>query len=490
MDQSNRPHLKLLRFDRRKWSLKTIESGDEDVIDAAFDLEGRYRIRVLRGDSPNEGIVFHRATDEDPWEEITFPAWWEGHGFDTSGSIYYLSYPENGKRVLRGFDLVEGEFTPGIVSDPVYGIEPSLIRDPGNGAVLGFSYDADKPVVRYTDPTVRSVMDLVQRSFPDRAHRFVGLHAQGGIIFESWGDRYPHQLSRLRLQEGELSLLGNSRPRLVPEELGRMYPFSCETRDGATVHGYYTLPASLEEKPAEPLPTVVLVHGGPRDRDRWAFNPEVQFYARMGYAVLQVNYRGSSSLYSVHDLTLLDACRLGPPDVADATRWAIAEGIADPARIAINGGSFGGYIALACAADDPELYRCAVGLGGVYDMDRQLVEEMRDPTARRRMLWHEAFYGDLERNRDIYSEVSPLHRAANVRIPVYLLHGGADDTVYRSQSIRMEKALRQAGVEVEIDTPWWFGHGALNEEQNIRYNKRIYRFIEKHIGPARQNPDA
>jgi dipeptidyl aminopeptidase/acylaminoacyl peptidase len=483
-NQSTKPYRQLLRFDANRWSLKTIESEEVDVLQADFDLQGNYRLRALRGDNPDEGIFYHRAHDEAGWEKIDLPDWCLTYGFDPSGKQLYVTYPIDGKRVMQGFNVEANQLSGGLIQDPVYDIEPDLIRDPGNGAVLGIHYETDKPVIRYFDRNVAQVMNLIQRSFPDEVHRFIGLHPEGGIIFASWGDRCPYKISRLDLTTNALSLLGSSRPEINAADLGRMYPFSCDSRDGTTIRGYYTLPAGMAEKPEQPLPTVVLVHGGPRVRDYWEFNPEVQFYARLGYAVLQVNYRGSSGLYGANDLTLLDACRLGPTDVVDATRWAIEEGIVDPKRIAINGGSFGGYIALACAADEPDLYQCAVGVAGVYDFDRQIVEQMRDPTARDRMQWRQSYYGDLESNREEYQAISPLHRAEAVTIPVYLLHGGADETVFRSQSTRMERALKEAGVPVEIDTPVWYGHGARNEAQDIRYNQRIYRFIEKHLGAA------
>lgn len=481
---SSRPFPQLMRFNAARWSLKSIDTDDEEVIGADFDLQGRYRLRFVRDDTPDQAIFFHRKDENSPWEPIDLPAWLDSYGFDPSGNLLYITYPIDGKRVMQGFNVGSNQLTGGKIEDPVYDIIPDLIRDPGNGKLLGIHYEADKPVVKYFDPDVAKVMNLVQRSFLNEAHRFLGLHASGGILFASWGDRCPYKISRLDLETMELSLIGSSRPEIDSEKLGHMYPFFCEARDGMTIRGYYTLPLGQEEKPAKPLPTVVLIHGGPRARDFWEFNSEVQFLARMGYAVLQVNYRGSDALYGVTDLTLLDACRFGPKDVADATRWAIGQGIADPKRIAISGGSFGGFIALSCAEDEPDLYKCAVGVAGVYDFDRQIVENMRDPSSRRFMEWRQSFFGDLETNRAEYQKVSPINRASSVKIPVYLLHGGADDTVFRSQSTRMERALREGGVEVEIDTPTWYGHGALFAAQNIKYNQRIYRFLEKHLGAA------
>ena len=255
-----------------------------------------------------------------------------------------------------------------------------------------------------------------------------------------------------------------------------MKSVSYAARDGATVYGYLTLPKSG----SAPNPLLMVVHGGPAVRDVWGFNPEVQFLAKLGYAVLQVNYRGSTGYgISYARKNILEVCRFGISDVADGARWAVRNGYADPDRIAIYGGSFGGYAALAGAAFESDLYRCAIGYAGVYDWVQQMKEDKKD--FREYVKWRNKYYPDLDDHRKEYESISPRFAAQNVNCPVLLIHGGSDLRVQSRQAKLMQRALKAAGKECEMIINNWGIHGLPKESKRIEFYVSVARFLQRHM---------
>jgi len=324
-------------------------------------------------------------------------------------------------------------------------------------------------------------MKLVQDTLPDMTHIFMGFRGSDSIIFKSFSDRQPTIVHDLNIKERSLNRVLEEMPDIDPDKMASMTPFTCETSDGATIRGYYTLPPKHVAKGKKKFPTIVMVHGGPRARDYWGFDPEVQFYAQMGFAVLQVNYRGSSQLYQEHVYNLVECCKYSVDDVADATQWFIDQGFADPKHIGIFGWSFGGYTALASAARYPDLYQCAMGAAGVYNW-QHLIEDHEKDDFSNMMEWSTDFWGDIDEDWDDYALYSPINQVDQIKIPVYLLHGRADGVVGASQSRKMYSALKDAGVDVKLDTPSWVGHGLYKDQRRrLKYVRQIYDFLAEHL---------
>jgi dipeptidyl aminopeptidase/acylaminoacyl peptidase len=257
-------------------------------------------------------------------------------------------------------------------------------------------------------------------------------------------------------------------------------PIELAARDGLKLHGYLSFPPGQET--AKHLPTVVLVHGGPYGiRDSWNFDPLVQLLATHGYAVLQVNYRGSSGYgekfmlagYQEWGAKMQD-------DVTDATHWAIAQGIADPQRICIFGGSYGGYAALEGAVKEPDLYKCAIGYAGIYDL--ALMSYRGDvPESINGENYLRTVLGD---NTNVLAQRSPINQLDQLKAKVMLVVGGEDKRVPPIQGNNLHEALLKRNIAHE----WLYKpdemHGFYDEANLTELYTRIVQFLGTSIGPG------
>lgn len=259
-----------------------------------------------------------------------------------------------------------------------------------------------------------------------------------------------------------------------------MKPVSLRARDGLELHGFLTLPAGAGGRPS---PLVVLPHGGPYwVYDSWGFDSDVQLLARAGYAVLQINFRGSGNYGRA--FRLAGAREWGgamQDDLTDATRWAIQEGIADPDRICLYGASYGGYASLMGVAKEPDLYRCAVGYVGVYDLQMMRREDMRQGSLGLRT-WSREWVGN---DAAALAAASPTTLAHKIKVPVFLAAGGEDKVAPIAHSETMERALKRAGVAVETLYYPKEGHGFYTVEHRREFYSRLLDFLDRHIGSRR-----
>jgi dipeptidyl aminopeptidase/acylaminoacyl peptidase len=276
-----------------------------------------------------------------------------------------------------------------------------------------------------------------------------------------------------------LRLLGVTYPELDEQPLSPMRPVRYKARDGLEIPGYLSLPPGSGLRPATPLPAVVMPHGGPYVRDFAAFDPLVQLLTSRGYAVLQMNYRGSTGYGA--EFQAAGQRQWGKAmqdDVTDGTAWLVAEGIADPARICIVGWSYGGYAALMGAAKEPDRYRCSVSIAGVADL-RRLVESSNKYLYGRVST---RFIGDAWRDRKDLTENSPARRASAIRVPVLLAHGTKDRVVDPDQSRMMAAALKSAGRSFEYIELKDADHSVTQMPQRQQLFDAVDRFLGQYLG--------
>ena len=268
-------------------------------------------------------------------------------------------------------------------------------------------------------------------------------------------------------------------PELSRYELARMEPFSFQSRDGLTVHGYLTFPAGGREN----LPTVLNVHGGPWARDTWGFNPEAQWLANRGYLCVQVNFRGSTG-YGKDFVNAGDRAWGAEMqnDISDAVAHVISQGWADPVRVAIYGGSYGGYAALAGAAFTPDLYCCAVDIVGPSNLIT-LIESVPPYWAPMIAMFHQRV-GDPAKDADFLWSRSPLSRAEAIRIPLLIAQGANDPRVKQAESEQIVAALSKAGIDHEYLLFPDEGHGFAKPENRLRFYAEADRFLARYLGGA------
>ncbi len=279
--------------------------------------------------------------------------------------------------------------------------------------------------------------------------------------------------------------LGENRLSLIAKDLAPTEPIVYTARDGLTVHGYLTRPVGVASQ--QPAPMVLLVHGGPWARDRWgdgtASRAMQQFLANRGYAVLQVNYRGSSGYGRAHmEKARGEFAGRMHDDLVDGVRWAVESGVADPARVAIYGASYGGYSALVGATFTPEVFACAVDVVGVTDIARLL--EAAPPYWELGLPWWHRYVGNpaVPEDRARMDAKSPLYRAQHAQKPILIMHGVNDPRVKLEQSEWMVAALRKAGKEVEYVTFKGDGHGNQKWSNNLAMYRKTEDFLARCLG--------
>lgn len=294
-------------------------------------------------------------------------------------------------------------------------------------------------------------------------------------IVRVWSDVNPGEYFLLDLESMRADPMVNARKWIYTGEMRPKTPIELDARDGLRLYGYLTEPEG-----EGPHPMVVLPHGGPHSvSDTWGYDPEVQLLAHKGYAVLQLNFRGSGG-YGL-DFEAAGYREWGgkmQDDLADATRWAVDQGHADAGRVCIYGGSFGGYSAMMSVVREPELYRCAVAFAGVYDLE--LMFSTGDiPRSRLGRDYLERVIGQ---DRELLRAFSPVHFAERIKAPVLLIHGSEDWRVDVSQARRMKSALERAGKAHEWMEVRGEGHGIFDEALRKEYYERLLAFLETHIG--------
>ena len=272
--------------------------------------------------------------------------------------------------------------------------------------------------------------------------------------------------------------LFENRPALAQYELASMEPFSFTARDGLTVHGYATFPPGADRSG---LPTVIDVHGGPWARDAWGFNPEAQWLANRGYLCAQVNYRGSTG-YGKAFVNAGDREWGGrmQDDLSDAVAFVTGQGWADPKRVAIYGGSYGGYAALAGATFTPELYCCAVDIVGPSNL-KTLIETIPPYWAPMIAQFHRRV-GDPAADADFLWSRSPLSRVSEIRIPLLIAQGANDPRVKQAESEQIVAALKEAGIDYEYLLFPDEGHGFAKPENRLKFYAAAERFLARHLG--------
>jgi dipeptidyl aminopeptidase/acylaminoacyl peptidase len=361
------------------------------------------------------------------------------------------------------------------------GLPSPLILSTRTGDLLGVRYHAERQVIQALDPNFAAVLehlttlsdgDLAGLSSDDSQQRWVASFTH---------DREPGFTYYYDHSTGESRLLFRPYPHLDPEALAPMQPVTIAARDGLELHSYLTLPVGIE--PAG-LPLVLLVHGGPWARDSWGFQPDVQLLANRGYAVLQVNFRGSTGYGKAFVKAAIgEFAGKMHDDLVDAVGWAVAQGYVDPDRVAIFGGSYGGYAALVGVTFTPDLFAAAidyVGISSLANFMRTLPAIARPHLANN---WH-LFVGDPddpEQEADMLAR-SPITKVDEIRTPLLVIQGANDSRVVQAESDNLVEALRARGVEVEYMVKNDEGHGFVNPDNLIDMYRVVERFLAEHLG--------
>ncbi|MFC5577473.1 alpha/beta hydrolase family protein [Lysobacter niabensis] len=458
------------------------------VVNAGFttDIHGVVRFAVGAA-SDRKAKLYYRAGEDAEWtlvnDEATTGLSMSAIGFSADNKVAYLeAQQEKGPNAILAYDAATGQRTTLLRDDDS---DPSgIIRD-ARGAVVGASfYDGRRRNAFFDESSAEARMYRgLEQAFSGQAVLVTSRTADGRqLMVHVWSDRDPGDFYVFDTATSRAEHVVASGAWLDPARMASMQPIRVTARDGVALHGYLSVPQGSTGKG---LPLVVLPHGGPFGiQDAWGFQNEVQLLAQAGYAVLQLNFRGSGG-YGISfqragqrqwGLAMQD-------DITDATRWAIKEGIADPKRVCLYGASYGGYASLMGVAKEPDLYRCAAGYVGVYDLPMM---HTKGDVERRRA--GRTFLQEWLGEPGTLASTSPNRLADRIRAPVFLAAGGEDQRAPIEHSRLMEQALKKAGVPVEslyYDTE---GHGFYTQEHQREFYTRLLAFLSRHLGGATAAP--
>ncbi|MEP7327865.1 MAG: S9 family peptidase [Betaproteobacteria bacterium] len=474
-------------FDVFRINVKTgveqlIAQNPGNITSWGTDHDGKLRVA-----GATDGVtttLLYRATEDDDFAPILTTNFKESVAplfftFDNR-QLYVASNRGRDKSAIFVFDPVtatEGEL---LAEHPDVDVE-SLTYSHQRHVLTSVRWVTAKTERRFLDAQTEAMFRDVEAKLPGFEIEFTSANkAEDKFIVASYSDRTRGKRYLYDMATKSLELLADVSPWLPEGDLAAMKPVQYVSRDGLTIHGYLTLPKG---RAATNLPVVVNPHGGPWARDTWGFNPEVQFLANRGYAILQMNFRGSVGYgRAFWEASFRQWGRAMQDDITDGVHWLISEGIADPKRVAIYGGSYGGYATLAGLAFTPELYAAGVDYVGVSNLLTFL--KGIPPYWKPFLAMMEEMVGSMEHDETLLRGASPVFSADRITAPLLIAQGAKDPRVVKSESDQMVEAMRKRGVEVEYLVKDNEGHGFRNEENRFEFYEAMERFLAKHLGKS------
>ena len=448
------------------------------------DHDGRLRVATAIVDGVNTQILY-RDTEEEPFRPVLTTNFKETVGF--------MEFSPDNKEVYAATNLGRDK-TVLVRMNPATCEELELLYENDRYDISSISYSRKRkrllsvyctghkePIRYYFDREEEALRSRIKAHFPDERYGIADSDkAERFYLVYVGGDRTRGSYYLYDAETDKAEKIADLAPWIKKEEMNEMLPVTYTTSDGLLIEAYLTLPNGLKLEEAHRLPVVVNPHGGPWARDCWGYSSEVQFLSNRGYAVFQMNFRGSTGYgrrfleasYKQWGLKMQD-------DISEGVQWLIDEGIADPKRVAIYGGSYGGYAVLAGLTLTPDLYACGIDYVGVSN----LFTFMKTiPPYWRPML--EMMYeqvGNPETDADQLAATSPALHADKIRVPLFIAQGANDPRVNKAESDQMVEALRQRGINVEYMVKDNEGHGFHNQENRFDFYRAMERFLEKYL---------
>jgi dipeptidyl aminopeptidase/acylaminoacyl peptidase len=456
----------------------------------AFDLAGNLRLAGRQTGDGGQEILRVEGDKLTPFytttrQERAFPL-----QFHPDGQRVYLSTNKGDGVDLAALVLldVRAGTTEVIESDPEGRVDiETAIFHPETDELMATVYVGDRQRIYPRSEAVRRDLEILRAKLPDGNYDISSTTRDMGTwLVTVNSDVDPGSAYLYRRATGEVSLLYRSRPELPTEHLARMQPVRYPARDGLEIPAYLTLPRGVAPKK---LPVVIHPHGGPWARDYWGYSPYAQFLANRGYAVLQPNFRSSTG-YGKKFLNAGDrtwGTGAMQHDLSDGVKWLVDQGIADPARICIFGGSYGGYATLAGVTFTPDLYKCGIP----YVAPSSLVTLIESFPAYWRPFIQGTFYARVgdpavpEDRKDLEAR-SPLNFVERIHVPLLVVHGANDPRVKQWESDQIVVSLRDKGHAVEYIVAPDEGHGFRGPENRMAMAVAMERFLAKHLGGRQQ----
>ena len=476
-------------FDVHRIDLKTgkVELDTENPGDVqSWQADNALQVRAAQVQTPDGGTIIRVRNDvKSPWRDLmkwgpdeTFGG---TNGFTPDNKAIWIttSLDVNAARLLE-VDVATGKQKT-VAEDPQFDVS-ATVNNPKTNALEAVSFIKQRTEYEFLDPKVKddfALLNKVREGDIDGVSRSLD---DSKWIVTYVSDNAPVYWYLYDRPRQKATLLFSNRPQLEKYKLSSMKPIEYTARDGMTLYGYLTTPAGIE---AKSLPMVVFVHGGPWGRDVWGYNPYAQWLANRRYAVLQINFRGSTG-YGKKYVNAGDRQWAGAmhTDLLDGKDWASKQGIADPQKVCIMGGSYGGYATLAGVAFSPDAFACGVDIVGPSNLNT-LLKTIPPYWSTILATFHKRM-GDSE---GVLKAQSPLFKADQIKAPLLIGQGANDPRVNKAESDQIVAAMRKNNKPVEYYVFPDEGHGFARPTNNMAFNAVTEEFLAKYLGGRSEPPN-
>ena len=470
-------------FDAYRLNIKTgdiqmIAKNPGSFISWLTDHKGQ--LRVAFSTEGTDTSIYYRDVEEEEFQKVMttdFKNHCDPVMFDFDDkNIFVLSNLVKDKTAVELFDPKEKKIISTLFSHPEVDVS-SLLYSKKRKTLLAAYYTTWKMEYHFFNSDYKNIFQDLQLKIPKKEICLVSRDREENLyIIVSYSDRSAGTYYLYKVNTKNLKKIADIRPWLKENDLVETKPIKYSSRDSLDIHGYLTLPKGKDKN----LPVVIHPHGGPWARDVWGYNPLVQFLASRGYAVFQMNFRGSTG-YGKKFWTagFKQWGKKMQDDVTDGVHYLIKKGIADKDKVAIYGGSYGGYVVLAGLCFTPDLYACGVDYVGVSNLFTLLASIPPYWKPLLEQMYEEA--GHPEKDKELLKEISPVFHADKIKAPLFVVQGAQDPRVKKAESDQIIQALENRGVEVPYLVKENEGHGFRNEENRIEFYYLMEAFLQKHL---------
>ena len=443
------------------------------------DHDGKLRIAIT-SDGVNTSIL-HRASESEKFESIlttdfkvsVSPLFFT---FDNK-NLYVASNRGRDKSAVFKFDLNNAQEEKLIFEHDEVDVS-GLMYSRKRKVLTGVNYTVAKNEITFFDTWREDIQQKLEENLPGYE---VGITSfsedEAKAVVVTYSDKSRGTYYYYDIDKNKLTELGKASPWLNEEDMSDMKPVQYRSRDGLVINGYLTLPKGTNGKN---LPVIVNPHGGPWHRDSWGYKSEIQFLANRGFAVFQMNFRGSTGYgREFWEKSFKQWGKSMQDDISDGVNWLIDEGIANPDRIAIYGASYGGYATLAGLTFTPDLYACGIDYVGVSSLFTFMESMPPYWELYRKMLYE--MVGHPDKDKELLASASPLLHIDKIKVPLFIAQGANDPRVKKSESDQIVEALQNAGIDVPYMVKNDEGHGFYNEENQFDFYREMEIFLNKHL---------
>ena len=479
LNQRNKEVFDAYRLNIETGNLNLIAENPGNISSWTTDHAGNIRVATTT-DGVNTTLLY-RKTEQDAWKPVITTNFKETFTpqfftFDNK-DLYGVSNIGRDKAAIVEFDPETGKETNVLFDHPEVDVS-DLHYSKKRKVITSASYTTWKEEKKFFDPVAEQLYKTLEGKLPGYDVYVVSSNkAEDTFVVRTITDRSLGSFYLYEANSGKLTKLADRNPWLKEDQLTEMKPIEYKSRDGLIIHGYLTLPKG---KPAKDLPIVVNPHGGPWVRDEWGFNPEVQFLANRGFGVLQMNYRGSTGYgRNFWEAGFKQWGQSMQDDITDGVKWLIDQGIADPKRVAIYGGSYGGYAVLEGLTKTPDLYAAGVDYVGVSNLFTFM--KTVPPYWKPFLDMMYEMVGNPEKDKALFEENSPALNADRIKAPLFVAQGAKDPRVNIDESNQIVNALKKRGIDVEYMVKENEGHGFHNEENRFSFYEAMESFLAKHL---------